>query len=252
MSEPKTIIVVDDEVRICESFQRALSKQGYRVDSCTSAREALDRLKAGDVDLVVSDLMMPERTGADLLRDMREEGLTTPLVMITGYASIDNALETMRLGAVDYLPKPFTVAELKAVVARGLCASEVEPSQLPAPPPGTYEIPSHSWVRRAEGENVVVGVHPFVLKCCGRVTEIELPMEEDELVQGGAFGKLLADDSRVPIRLWCPVSGDVKATNSRAVETPSIVADDPYGAGWLLKMKPAKLDADLAALVASA
>lgn len=250
MSDQKTIIVVDDEARICQSFERALSKQGYHVESFTAARDALERLSTGGVDLVVSDLMMPEKTGADLLREMREAGIDTPLVMITGYASIDNALETMRLGAVDYLPKPFTVTELKAVVARGLCASAVDLARLPVPPSGTYEIPHHSWVRRVEGGTVLVGVDPFVLKCCGAVTEIELPMEEDELVQGAAFGKLLADDSRVPIRLWCPISGDVKATNARAVQNPSLVAEDPYGNGWLLKIKPSRLEEDLQALVA--
>jgi glycine cleavage system H protein len=169
--------------------------------------------------------------------------------MITGYASIDNALETMRLGAIDYLPKPFTVAELKAVVARGLCAAEVDVSTLPLPPEGTYEIPHHSWVRRAEGDLVAVGVHPFILRCCGPITEIELPMEEDELVQGGAFGKLVVADSRIPIRLWAPVAGDVKATNVDALAKPAIVTQDPYGDGWLLKMKPSDLEANLEALV---
>ena len=251
MSEKMRIVVVDDEARICQSFERALGKEGYLVESFTTGQEALERLKAGDVDLVVSDLMMPEMTGQDLLKAMREAGIDTPLIMITGYASVDNALESMRLGAVDYLPKPFTVAELKAVVARGLCASAVDRSQLPQPPPGTYEIPQHSWARKIEGDLVLVGVDPFVLNCCGPITEVQLPIEEDELVQGGPFGKLVARDSHVPIRLWSPVSGDVKAINTRAVKEPSLLADDPYGKGWLLKMKPSNLKEELKALVAS-
>ena len=74
------------------------------------------------------------------------------------------------------------------------------------------------------------------------VTEIELPMEEDELAQGEAFGKLYADDSRVPIRLWSPISGDVKQTNADAVENPSVLARDPYGEGWLIKMTPERFE----------
>ena len=250
MGNQKTILVIDDEIRICQSFEKALAREGYHVVAFTDGNQALERMKASGVDLVVSDLMMPEKTGLDVLREMREHGIETHLVMITGYASIENALETMRSGAVDYLPKPFTVAELKAVVARGLRASEVNMDELPAPPTGTCEIPNHSWARKGENEEMIVGVHPFVLKCCGRITEVELPMEEDELVQGGAFGKLVADDHRVPIRLWSPISGDVQVTNSRAVEDPSILAKDPYENGWLLKMKPSDLEENLKALVA--
>jgi CheY-like chemotaxis protein len=250
MSEPQKVIVVDDEARICQSFERALNKQGYAVESFTSAPAALDRLEKGDVDLVVSDLMMPEMTGLDLLKAMRDKGIGTHLIMITGYAHVENALESMRLGAIDYLPKPFTLAELKAVVARGLCAGNVDPGQLPAPPKGSHEIPNHSWVRTDDTGDVLVGVHPFVLQCCGKITEIELPVEEDELVQGGAFGKIIVESDRVPIRLWSPVSGHIKENNTRAVENPSMIKDDPYGEGWLLKVSPSNLQEDLKPLVA--
>ncbi len=251
MGEPKTILVVDDEIRICDSFEKALTKEGYRVQTCSDAACALDRVRTGRVDLVVSDLMMPDKTGLDVLKEMRAAGITIPLVMITGYASLENALESMRHGAVDYLPKPFTLAELRAAIARGLRAGEVSPASLPPPPKGTYEITHHSWTRMAEGDSMLVGVHPFVLRCCGNITAIELPIEGDELIQGGAFGKLMADDHSAPIRLWCPISGEVLATNDRAVENPSIVAADPYGEGWLLRVRPSSLEQNLKALVKS-
>lgn len=250
MTDKKTILVIDDEERICQSFEKALAREGYDVISFTDGSNALERMKEGGIDLVVSDLMMPEKTGLDILQEMREGGIETNLVMITGYASIENALETMRHGAVDYLPKPFTLAELKGVVARGLCASEINPEDMPKPPAGTYEIRNHSWMRKTGDDEVVVGVHPFVLRCGGRITEVELPMEEDELVQGGAFGKLQIEESRVPVRLWSPVSGDVKETNSKAVENPVLVTEDPYGAGWLLKLKPTHYEENLKFLVA--
>jgi CheY-like chemotaxis protein/glycine cleavage system H lipoate-binding protein len=250
VGERKTILVIDDEIRICQSFERALVKEGYQVLTYTRSTEALERLKTGGVDLIVSDLMMPDKTGLDVLKEIRDQAIETHLVMITGYANIENALETMRLGAVEYLPKPFTVAELKAAVARGLRAGEINPAALPAAPKGTYEIVRHSWTRKGEGREMLVGVHPFVLACCGRITEIELSMEEDELIQGGAFGKLVADDHRVPIRLWCPITGCAKTANARAVEQPSVVAADPYGAGWLLKVEASNLEHDLPSLVA--
>lgn len=252
MSDGKTILVIDDEARICQSFERALGRAGYNVDAFSDPRAALSHLEGGGhVDLVVSDLMMPDKTGTEVLREIRSRGIDVPFVMITGYASTENALETMRLGAVDYLPKPFTVAELKGVVARGLRAGELDRSELPSAPAGTYEIRFHSWVRQTTGDEVLVGVHPIVPKSCGKIVGVELPMEEDEVIQGGPFGKLLTEDSRVPVRLWVPVSGDVKATNPQVVENPSLVAEDPYGAGWLLRVLPSRLEEDMRKLVAS-
>src|SRR5512136_1339977 len=92
MGRAKTLMVIDDEVRICRSFEKALTKEGYQVVTFLRAGEALKRLKAGGVDLIISDLMMPDKTGLDALKEMRSQGITTNLVMITGYASIENAL----------------------------------------------------------------------------------------------------------------------------------------------------------------
>ncbi|OPZ06231.1 MAG: Transcriptional regulatory protein TcrA [candidate division BRC1 bacterium ADurb.BinA364] len=249
MSEPKTIVVVDDEPRICQSFEKTLGQEGYRVETFTRERAALDRILSGGADLVVSDLMMPEMTGVEILKAMNEARVKTPMVLITGYATTDNAMETMRLGAVDYLPKPFTVDELKSVVKRGLAAGEVDLSQLPQPPAGAYVIQYHSWAREEAKSVYAIGAHPFLLRCCGRIVGVELPMEEDDLMQGGAFGKLQVEGSRVPLRLWAPLSGDVIETNPLAETDPASIAADPYGAGWLIKVRPSNLEEELAGLV---
>ncbi|MCX7015032.1 MAG: response regulator [Candidatus Sumerlaeota bacterium] len=245
MEHPKTIVVIDDEERICQSFERVLSKDGHRVEAFTDERQALARVFAGGVDLVISDLMMPQMTGVDILKAMNARSIKTPLVMITGYATTENAMETMRLGAIDYLPKPFTVDELKSVVARGLKSSDVDRAKLPAAPRGTFEIRGHSWVRRCDNGDAIVGAHPFILACCGRVTGVELPMEEDELIQGGACGKLIVEDSRVPLRLWAPISGDVKAVNGRVAEDPALLAAAPFTDGWLLRLRPLRIETEL-------
>ena len=249
MINQPVILVIDDQIGICHSIEKVLGRKGYRVESYLSGGEALERIKAGGVDLIISDLMMPERTGLDVLKDMHATGITTPLVVITGYGSIGNSLESLCLGAVDYLPKPFTMDELGTAVSRGLRAARIDPGTLPVPPRGTFEIRHHTWVRRTDGQEVLVGVHPFKLKCCGTVRELDLANDGDELIQGCFCGKLVTGDEPVPALLWSPISGVVKAVNRQAVEDPALMAADPYGKGWLMRITPFDFEENLKALV---
>ncbi|MCL5270805.1 MAG: response regulator [bacterium] len=250
MANQQTILVIDDQIAVCRSVEKVLQRQGYRVESFLNGREAMERIGTGGVDLIVSDLMMPERTGTDLLRQMHALGITIPLVIITGYAGIESSLESLGLGAMDYLPKPFTIAELRTSVQRALRGGRIDPSILPRPPRDTYAIRRQTWARRIGPSAVLVGVHPFRLHCCGAIQAVDLAHEKDEVVQGGCFGKLTADDSAVPAWLWSPVSGEVAAVNSQAIVNPGLLAADPYGQGWLMQLTPYDLDKDLKALVA--
>jgi CheY-like chemotaxis protein len=249
MADPPTIVVIDDQIGVCRSIEKVLGRKGYRVESFLDGGEALARLKAGGVDLVISDMMMPERTGLDILKQMQAAALSAPMIVITGYGSIANSLESLCVGAVDYLPKPFTTEELHAAVLRGLCAARVDASTLPAAPRGTLAIRNHTWARRTADQQILVGLHPFKLRCCGAVRGLELPHEGDELIQGGTCGKLLCDDGPVPLWLWCPVSGQVRAVHRQLIEQPALLTADPYEQGWLLRMLPYNLEKDLNILV---
>ncbi|MCL4234427.1 MAG: response regulator, partial [Deltaproteobacteria bacterium] len=113
-----TILVVDDAPDTLEVIERNLRANGYRVLACARVADALDVLDREAVDLVVTDWKMPGASGLDLVRHIRENLDDTEVMMITGYASIEGAVKAVKLGAGEYLAKPFTDDELLGAVAR--------------------------------------------------------------------------------------------------------------------------------------
>ena len=114
------ILIVDDEIVICKSCEKVFRRAGHSTVIATSGREALVLMGTEMFDVVFTDLKMMDMGGLELLQIVREKYPTTVVVIITGYATIASAVETMRSGAFDYLPKPFTAGELTAVLDRAL------------------------------------------------------------------------------------------------------------------------------------
>ena len=107
-SEPETaILVIDDEESLRNTFQFFLQNEGYSpVITASTYEEALNEINDRHFDLIISDIVLGGSTGIDLLRRVRELGRTCPVVMITGYPTVETASEAVRLGAFDYIPKP--------------------------------------------------------------------------------------------------------------------------------------------------
>jgi DNA-binding NtrC family response regulator len=114
------LLVVDDELVICKSCEKILRRAGHEVVSVTSGRQALEMLERESFDVIFTDLKMVDVGGMEVLQTVRQKYPNTVVVVITGYATIASAVETMRSGAFDYLPKPFTPTELMAVLDRAL------------------------------------------------------------------------------------------------------------------------------------
>ncbi|MBP1655041.1 MAG: Two-component, sigma54 specific, transcriptional regulator, Fis family [Bacteroidetes bacterium] len=117
-----TILVVDDEIHICRAVEKILAKIGIRVRSALNGEEALALLAAEPFDAVLTDLKMSRLGGMEVLRRAKELHPGIPVIVMTGFASVSSAVEVMKLGAVDYLPKPFTPDEIRAVVRQALAA----------------------------------------------------------------------------------------------------------------------------------
>ena len=114
------ILIVDDEFDLAASCQKLLDSQGYRTGSAGSGEEALQSVAEEEPDLVLTDLKMPGAGGMELLRRLREDHPNVQTVMMTAYSTIEDAVEAMRLGAVDFVPKPFTPDHLSIVVSKAL------------------------------------------------------------------------------------------------------------------------------------
>lgn len=114
------VLVVDDEQIVHESVRRVLEEGGFRVASALRVDQALGELEKGTFDLTLTDLMMPERSGMEVVETIAQKYPDIGVIMFTGYATVDSAVESMKLGALDYLPKPFTPDELLKVTNRAL------------------------------------------------------------------------------------------------------------------------------------
>ncbi len=119
-NEPSRIIVVDDEPGIREFLGMALNKSGYMVETVADGNEAINRMENNLYDLAVLDIVVPTINGIDVLRTINEKSPETSVIMITAYASHETALEAMKLGACDYIEKPFKINELKKVIEEAL------------------------------------------------------------------------------------------------------------------------------------
>jgi len=115
-----TLLIVDDEKSILDLLSVVFKKEGYDVRTNPGTPKALDLIGEGEFDVLVSDIKMPQVDGMDLLRKSKKDHPTIPVIMITAYGSVKQAVEALRAGALDYVVKPFDIDELKIVVARGI------------------------------------------------------------------------------------------------------------------------------------
>ena len=116
MNNAPKILVVDDEIGICRNVEKILKKNNYEVIYVQSAKEALEKMATETFSLLLSDIVMPEMDGIELLKLAKEQWPLTKVMMMTAYASTDTAMKAIRLGAADYVPKPFTPDGLRAKV----------------------------------------------------------------------------------------------------------------------------------------
>jgi EAL domain-containing protein (putative c-di-GMP-specific phosphodiesterase class I) len=115
---PGTILLVDDEPEALRAFERMLRGSGYQVEAYVSARAAINRVAAGGVHVVVSDITMPEMTGVELLRTIRAYDADLPVVLVTGLPALESATDAVEYGAFKYIVKPFETEVLTSAVER--------------------------------------------------------------------------------------------------------------------------------------
>lgn len=118
--QQKLIYVIDDDPVMRLSCQKILMKEGHQIETFEDGQQGLERIQHQHPDLVVVDLKMPRIGGIEVIKTVKEIDPDISLVVITGYATIDTAVEAMKAGAYDFLPKPFTPDELRLIVRRGL------------------------------------------------------------------------------------------------------------------------------------
>jgi two-component system OmpR family response regulator len=116
MNPKVSILIVDDDKDICDYMETFLSRDGFAVKTLTSPQTVEDEVRTGKYHLIVLDLMMPKIDGIELLRKIRKVDTDIAVIIFTGYPSLETAVQSMKLDAVDYIKKPFDAEEFRAVI----------------------------------------------------------------------------------------------------------------------------------------
>jgi DNA-binding NtrC family response regulator len=114
------LLIVDDEKHIREGLEKALTIDGYDVELASDGKEALSKIEEGDIDLVITDLKMPNLSGEELMKEALDNYPYLPVIILTGHGTIENAVEAMRNGAYDFITKPLNIDKLSLIVNRAL------------------------------------------------------------------------------------------------------------------------------------
>ena len=133
---PPKILLMEDEVNVARGLKMILNEEGYEVDMATTGQSALDQSDQKTFDLLIADLRLPDMDGLEVIRHVKGEHPDTEVVVITGYPSVATAVESMKTGAFDFLPKPFTEEEFRAVIESALHKMKGETVAEPESAPG--------------------------------------------------------------------------------------------------------------------
>jgi glycine cleavage system H protein len=187
----------------------------------------------------------------------KEKEPNLPIIMITGYATINTALQATQLGAFDYVAKPFSKAEFRGVLKR---AAEVVTSdkktidskekiveKTPNGEKSFKTIGDKSWIMLLEDGTVMMGVERSLLHAVGRIQNIFLPSVGEELRQGSTCIQIFTTDMRSHTCV-SPLSGKVVEINESVVNNPEQLIEDPYDNGWLVKIEPSNFEYEVKAL----
>jgi DNA-binding NtrC family response regulator len=121
-SEKPKILILDDEPIVGDRLKPALEKCGYEVETQTDSQTAIDQLARTRYDVLITDLKMSGPSGLDVLRFVKEQAPSTRVIVITGYATAEQAKESIKGGAVDFIAKPFRISQLRELIARTLAS----------------------------------------------------------------------------------------------------------------------------------
>lgn len=120
MASPARILIVDDNPEICKLLSMSLAPLGYEVTSANDGFQALEQIETEQFNVAILDLMLPGPNGIEILRHIREQQVETEVIVLTAYASLETAIKALRMGAYDYITKPFHTNTFRATVRRAI------------------------------------------------------------------------------------------------------------------------------------
>jgi DNA-binding response OmpR family regulator len=244
--------MVEDEPVIAEAVARICAAEGLSVASAAHGAAGLALLKKCSYRLILCDIMMADMDGFEFLAEAARSNVRTPVVMTTGYSTVENAVNSLSRGAIDFIPKPFTADELLAVVRRGLKFGKLQEAAAGEPvsaafapcPVGYHRLGYASWALVERAGTVLIGAGDLFLKTLEGALRLDL-LRQDEKVAQGSICAVITSAAGLAHGVMCPVSGRIVEANALAAADPALVEKDPYAGGWLYRVLPSELEYDL-------
>jgi len=260
MKTDTDILVIDDEEVILGAIKKIVSMENLSADTflnVTDALDNIDRFVASKQDQMDKTGKKLGKNGFELLNILKQKKIATPVVITTGFSTLENAVRALYEGAVGFIPKPFTIDELLSIVMRGLEYGKIFGDKfnfnltsndnlieyVPCPPK-YFRLGNDSWMNRADEGLVTIGITDLFLKSIGMIRDIEFMNLEDEVYQGGICLKI-TDNKEFIHQLLSPLSGKILEINNKIVEQNSLLEKDPYFDGWIYRMVPSNLQEEL-------
>ena len=259
------VLAVDDEPVILDVFRKTLVLAGFSVDTVETGPEALGLIHQHDYDFLFTDLKMPEMDGVEVTKAVKHLRPDIDVIVITGYGTIESAVETVKSGALEYIQKPFTEDELVGMVNSALIRRQdrlnkqkrhrvrlIKPGVSESKfelnvPAGVFISPQHAWAKIELDGTVMVGLDDFIRKLFDRTDRVELPRTGMKIDGGDKLFALGYGDYSLDIP--SPVSGTVTSVNTEHVEHPEWLAIKPFELSWMCGIEPTNLAAELPALM---
>lgn len=260
------ILCVDDEDVILDSFRKILVLDGYSIDTVNSGPEVLSLIKSHHYDFVFTDLKMPVMDGIEVTKSVKYLRPDIDVVIITGYATVETAVDCMKLGAMDYVQKPFTEDELLEFTKKLLIKRQdriqkqlkprvhiihlAEKEQLNvgefAIPGGVFISEGHCWASVSQDGSVQIGIDDFAKKLVGKIDDIELPNLGMNISIGQPL--FILKQGKKSIQFASPLSGQVKKVNNDLADNLEALDFSPYGKNWICVIDADKLESELTQL----
>lgn len=260
------ILAVDDEAIILDSFRKILVLEGYSVDTVETGPEALGLIQKKDYDFVFTDLKMPGMDGVELTKAVKHLRPDIDVVLITGYATIESAVEVMKFGAMDYVQKPFTEDELVEFVKKLVFKRQDRLNMYIKPtvhlvkssgagsdsksefnvPAGVFVSEGHTWASVQINGMVRVGIDDFAQKIISQIDAIELPRKGQKVKKGDRLFTIVQGERSFD--LPSPITGKVEEVNLKLADQIELIKKMPYEIGWVCSIEPERLSQEITGL----
>jgi len=261
MNKKAKILLIDDEQVVLDAVSKIASLERWEVDTVMNVKDGLDKLSRYKYELILSDIMMPDKDGFQLLEALYSEQNNIPVIMITGYSTVENAVKSLYNGAIDFIPKPFTYEEITSSICRGLEYREIQKKVAEAQKSGKdesiifvtcpakyYRLGYMIWMNLEYEGSAKIGVTDLFLETVENISKIDLVENDDLLIQGTTCAKFETDDS-LTHNCLAPLGGRIVERNEKIISDPTLLEKDPFFEGWLYRIIPSDIEYDMKYLI---